>query len=533
MRRSVDRIASCERQRRSDTVAPMTADAELDWRRDVAAAVFGASNATSWAQCVAGLTGLNANARNELLARHSSVIAGVRETDDALPHDARRARGAYFTPPELADRLAEISVSPDETGLIVDLSCGDGALLAAVRRRAPHAQLLGVELELEFCAAAAQRLPGATIVWGDGLAHRGLQAAAVVGNPPYVGEKGNRAMFDAVHAAHEDLRQWFAPRIDLHYLFIHRALDILRAGGRIAYLTSEYWLTATGARKLRADLTARTTDHAFERFGTRKFASAPGHHSLLFAATRADQPAVLSSPSPQRANGATWHPFATVARLQNGTPMGELGRDRQGFVSGADRADDAPVFLWRTDELPDDDRRSWFRPVLRANRCVANATITATPGDDWVLWLDGTETPPPEVLALIAPYRAQLEARREVVSGTMPWWRIWWPRRTADYARPKLVVPRRSTRAALCLDLSGAIVSSDCTFILAPDDLGAEHEVEWLTQLMHAANRDDAIAQLRAFGKTKGEVMEFYSAPLREWMLPLRRDGVRLVALSD
>ena len=112
----------------------------------------------------------------------------------------------------------------------------------------------------------------------------------------------------------------------------------------------------------------------------------------------------------------------------------------------------------------------------------------------------------------------------------MPWRRIWWPRRAEDYSKPKLVVPRRSTEAAMCLDLSGSYVSSDCTFLLAPD--GVE-PIPWLLRIMLAANSDRAIEELRRFGKTKGDIMEFYAAPLQSWMLEVERVGDELRLLDE
>lgn len=456
--------------------------------------------------------------------------------DELVPSGPRRRAGAYFTPPGIADQLARCAVDADETGRVADLSCGDGVLLAAVLRWAPGVDVVGVERELVFALAAAVRLVGtrARVIWGDGLAASPwlTECAAVLGNPPYVGEKGNRVAFDALRAEHLHLAAWFGPRIDLHYLFVHRGLDILRSGGRLAYLTSEYWLTATGAGLLRQDLGERTSETTFERLGAGAFVSAPGHHSLIFVARRAATTGVGSA--------ATLHPFAAVERLATGTPLGELCGDRQGFVSGADRVTsktaerygyprDHPIFLWRAAELPETDR-DLFRPLLRGGDCVANQVVTEAPGHDFVLWCDGSEVGAVQrrIEARLDAFRALLEQRREAVAGTMSWTRIWWPRVTAEYARPKLVVPRRAKAPSFCLDLSGSFVSSDCTYLLAPDDV--KDAAGYLMRVMIAANSARAAEQLRAFGKVKGEVMEFYATPLREWRLPLRRtaDGVEL-----
>ena len=475
---------------------------------------------------------IDIRAREEFVARFADVKPHPGGAlDDFVPSDERRESGAYFTPRPLAERLAELAVAPDATGRVVDLSCGSGALLYAAAVRAHGVEVVGVERDLVFAVAAATRLADhrARIIWGDGLAQREelRESIAVVGNPPYVGEKGNRELFASVRAAHPDLARCFGPRIDLHYLFIHRGLDLLADGGRLVYLTSEYWLTATGAGELRRDLCSRTEDRQFFRLGAGAFASAPGQHSLIFAGTARAQLAIASS--------ASWHPFTELTRADDGVALGDVCHDRQGFVSGADRVTnrtsrthglvpDRPIFVWRAAEVPAADA-DLFRPLVRRSDCVANHVFVEPPGRDYVLWCDGTE---PDVSrtrieAYLEPYRVFLKTRREVKRGVMRWSRIWWPRVTDEYQRPKLVVPRRATAPAFCLDLSGSHVSSDCTFLLAPDDV--EDEIAWLVCVMVAANSDEAEAQLRAFGKTKGEIIEFYSDPLRRWNLPLRRDG--------
>lgn len=470
----------------------------------------------------------------DALASRFSDLSG---SEAEVPRDYRRAHGVFFTPPQIADRIASRAVEPTDDELVVDLSCGDAELLRAIVDRAPGTRVVGVERELVFAVAAAERLVrsrgrerGDRIIWGDGLQHRDAlrDAIAVVGNPPYVGEKGNGDLFTAVRRTHPDLEQYFAPRIDLHYLFVHRGLDLLRPAGRLVYLTSEYWLTATGAANLREDLSARGVVTSLERLGSGAFDDAPGHHSLLLTAIRKP---TKSKPVRGVRGRAPWHPFAEIER-SDGVALGEICQDRQGFVSGADRVTariakkldgavevGAPIFLYESAEVPEGDR-DLFRPVLRRSECMANHVYLQPPGNEFVLWSDGTESTEDaqRVEVLLEPFRPLLADRREARLGTMPWRRVWWPRRTAEYLRPKLVVPRRATEPSLSLDMSGSFVSSDCTFLLAPDHV--DDEVRWLLTVMLIANSEVAAEQLRAFGKTKGAIMEFYSEPLRAWRLP-------------
>lgn len=511
------------------------------WRRALASRVVlreGVPNAAALAEKLGEVVDPRAMA-NFAAAEPSATQATSPDIEPAIPDAVRRRHGVYFTPAALARQMAE-SIDEEARGRVVDLSCGDGALLEAAIAARPGLCVVGVERDPILAVAAAARVVRARgeaakdrIVWGDGLAARpGLEEVSVVlGNPPYVGEKGNRELFAATRAAHPHLRRFFGPRIDLHYLFLHRALDLLRPDGQLIYLTSEYWLAATGAQTLRDDLLERSVVESFERLGQGVFDSAPGHHSLVFRARR--RPTDLRSTFDDLVLGGPWAPFATAPRAE-GTPLEELLDDHQGFVSGADRATKsvrkklstevtpgAPVFLWRSEEVPSEER-DLFRPLIRRSDCRANRVFTEPVGDELVLWADGTEDSETvqRLEVLLEPYREALEARREARNGTMPWYRIWWPRDPDDYARPKLVVPRRATQGAFCLDLSGSFVSSDCTYLNAGEDLDA---VPSLLAAMLVLNDRSSIEHLRQYGKTKGEIIEFYSDPLRRLPLAVER----------
>lgn len=517
----------------------------------------------------------------------------------------RAARGIFPTPKPLAAAMAELVGADGADGVggptrVVDPAAGDGRLLAEVARRQPDAAVLAVEREPALALAAAVsiaavrleqgRRPGEAtgdrVIRGDGLERApdwlaeeafGLPTAVVM-NPPYVGEKGNRVLFRRIAETHPDLEERMGPRGDLAYLFLHRALDWLAPGGRLVALTSSYWLTATGAAGLREALAARTRPKLLLRApDLRLFDDAPGHHSLLsvfervadgdggvgepLAVTLNDEPedwatlvGALSDrpgldvvhPAPAAFSGPRWTPFAGAdlqdwaRRLrEEGTPLGELLEDRQGFVSGADRLSTRryntleeppedlevgdPLFLWETDELPERlkaVRGTVLRPVLRGSELEAGRVIVEAPADCWVLYLDDVlREDQLELVEHLEPVRAALERRREVRRGSMPWYRLHWPRSRAQQTGPKLVVPRRAREPCFALDLSGSAVSSDCTYLVAPE--GVERPVAYLKTMMAALNRPAVGAYLRHFGKTKGEMIEFYSDPLRALPLPL------------
>lgn len=103
----------------------------------------------------------------------------------------------------------------------------------------------------------------------------------VVGNPPYRRELSARSDFARI--ADSSLgRRWRQARMDLWYYFLHRSLDVLKAGGRLAFIVNSYWTASTGAEKLIARLGQETTLEEIVLLGERPvFPDVVGRH-LIF-----------------------------------------------------------------------------------------------------------------------------------------------------------------------------------------------------------------------------------------------------------
>lgn len=121
-----------------------------------------------------------------------------------LPH-ARKVRGAFFTPPAIADYLAAWAVGDNADARILDPSCGDGAFLLAAARRLRDVgcerldeHVFGVDVHRPSLAQAIRCLRDehldAHLVGDDFFSlstpsQLGCQLPemdAVIGNPPYV-----------------------------------------------------------------------------------------------------------------------------------------------------------------------------------------------------------------------------------------------------------------------------------------------------------------------------------------------------------
>ena len=103
----------------------------------------------------------------------------------------------------------------------------------------------------------------------------------VIVNPPYVGEKGNKEIFRAISKS-EFGRRFYNAKMDIFYFFFHKAIDMGRINSSVNFITTNYFITATGAKKLRSDFKNRTTIQKLINFNELKiFDSAKGQHNMI------------------------------------------------------------------------------------------------------------------------------------------------------------------------------------------------------------------------------------------------------------
>lgn len=371
--------------------------------------------------------------------------------ESCLAPQDRKRRGEFYTPRPLVqfvlDRVGCTVESLAQAPVVLDLCCGTGGFLVEVARRLKRAF---PERPAEVAAAIAERLRGCErspsaaalaranlllqlppgrasepcILCDNALrlhpTERSLfdmlddpdpprelrrlrddgQADFVVGNPPYVGEKGHQRLFRETLAEFPYWRQHYRGKMDYAYFFLMLGLLKLRPGGRLGYVMASYWLTADGASRLRQFVLDHAKIVELIDFGElRLFPDAPGHHTLVVVLERCDDRTARDAHRPQlievrshdatqrdgttdlasrlahvaRAEGAgddsvsifaspltqgelsdgAWNLFherSTEERLQRiaaaGEPLRAVCRDCQGVVSGADRVTPSHLRDW-------------------------------------------------------------------------------------------------------------------------------------------------------------------------------------------
>jgi len=107
----------------------------------------------------------------------------------------------------------------------------------------------------------------------------------VITNPPYVGEDSHKDMFRPI--AKGNLNQFYLGKMDIFYFFFHLSLNIGRFFSQIAFITTNYYPTAFGAEKLRANFKNRAIIRNLINFFELKiFESAKGQHNMITLLTK-------------------------------------------------------------------------------------------------------------------------------------------------------------------------------------------------------------------------------------------------------
>ena len=270
-----------------------------------------------------------------------SVLGSLLERSLA---DAPRS-GTVYTPAFLVRRMVRAAVSlwldsrlphygsGEEAALlknirVLDLSTGAGAfamgmLQELVRRRkrlepeCPEADLIcsilekniyGVDISPEALDVARFRFQCALLaaggegvfrdhllcgdsldltaggVWRQGLAAvmEGGGFDLVIGNPPFVGEKGNRELFARLKSS--PLASFCSSRMDYWYVFACVGLDALKRGGVMHLVVPNKWMSNAGAASLRRKLLEDCGLLRLSDFGAcRVFESARVHTMTVLA----------------------------------------------------------------------------------------------------------------------------------------------------------------------------------------------------------------------------------------------------------
>lgn len=208
----------------------------------------------------------------------------------------RKERGAFFTPPELANAMSRWAIR-DKNDRVLEPSFGEGSFLTAAGSRLTElgasldgtSQLCGFELHQKSLDAAATKLAdaglSASLACADFMEQKPTRLFdVVIGNPPYVRfqslESGRRAFYRSLAKTEgidlSGLASLWAP-------FVLHAVHFLKKGGRAAFVLPAELLTVNYAAPIRSFLLQSFASITIETFNGRVFPEVQEEVVLLFA----------------------------------------------------------------------------------------------------------------------------------------------------------------------------------------------------------------------------------------------------------
>lgn len=395
----------------------------------------------------------------------------------------------------------------------------------------------------------------------------------VIGNPPYVGEKGHKNLFENVKKA--NLSNYYLGKMDFFYFFFHLGLDLCRSKGCVVLITTNYYPTATGAVKLRKDFKTRATIIKLVNFNEMKvFETAMGQHNMItmLMKDRDDDKDALTCITERTGSVSStdllhiinWKDshskYYKVAQkdlydgdsyqirltgLKNdidkelnsilnkirskGTILGELCNINTGIQTGADKVtlrhcqkfhiSQKPgkgIFVLSDQEVealnPSFSDLKLLKPWFK-NSDISRWTTNNASGLN-VIYFDRTTPPNKSLVNYLSQFRLILESRREVINQVIDWWQLQWPRINEIFTGEKIVAPQRSHVNTFGYNETDWYASADVYFIT---EKNRSIDLKYVLALL---NSKIYYVWLYHRGKRKGEMLELYQTPLSEIPIP-------------
>jgi len=381
----------------------------------------------------------------------------------------------------------------------------------------------------------------------------------VIANPPYVGEKGHKSVFETLRKT--SLGQRFSRgKMDLFYYFFHLGIDALKEKGLLVFITTNYYPTADGALKLRKDFYNRTNIVELINFNEYKiFESALGQHNMitLIQKTEPDEMHITNQTFVTKHGGPNESELSNIlnrlsengiytrssrsdlfdgdnayirftmgknetasilTKIANiGSPLKEYATTNEGLHTGLDSISDKDlkktdnkkiikgegVYVLTKGQFSFKHLCPWFKGS-DIRHYVANTNNKLE-----VLYYENGILPEDNELEHLVRYKNILENRVAIKRANRPWYQLSWPRKRSMFIGPKIVNPYRSHNNYFALVDIPWFASADVFFTETKDSSLITNKV--LTAIL---NSKVVLFWLKNRGKRKGDILELKSVPI-------------------
>ncbi|PAB58952.1 Eco57I restriction-modification methylase domain-containing protein [Anaeromicrobium sediminis] len=409
----------------------------------------------------------------------------------------------------------------------------------------------------------------------------------VIGNPPYLGEKGNKDIFRKIRETSFG-NEFYESKMDYFYYFIYKGIHILNKDGILSFITTNYFSTADGAMKLRSFLKENVSFfHILNLNDCEIFKNARGQHNLIYFVKRGSSKENIKLTCVRDKNidivkffngkeknkhieefllkdqeklyGENNH-ILIQGHVAKDTILNKLEKNKdcnlgekfninQGIVTGLDKVTNGAlknkftqeeiinkgiklgqgVFVLEEEEI----KKCGLENNIYKKEFYKNSHISryVTQGESrkYIFYVRGNlgedRKDDKAVKKHLYRFKMALEKRREVINGTKPWYSIQWPRKEEIFLNNKILVPQRAKRNTFAFEELPWYASADVYYITRKCS-----SVNWKF-ILGQLNSKLIYYWLYYLGKRKGEYLELYSTPLKN--IPIKISWEKDEEISD
>ncbi|MBN1802642.1 MAG: Eco57I restriction-modification methylase domain-containing protein, partial [Candidatus Lokiarchaeota archaeon] len=175
-----------------------------------------------------------------------------KKTNDSI----KSSIGQIFTPHYVANFIVENALRHAKEPLLKALepSVGEGVFIDALKEHGVN-DIVAFEIDSNIKEYLITIYPDVKFLFENFLGIKSEEKYdLIVGNPPYLGQNYNSALFQDYRNKYPLCEKYFVGNMDLFYYFIHQSIRLTKPGGIISFITTNYWITkskSTGIKFLK------------------------------------------------------------------------------------------------------------------------------------------------------------------------------------------------------------------------------------------------------------------------------------------
>lgn len=363
-----------------------------------------------------------------------------------------------------------------------------------------------------------------------------------IGNPPYIGQKTIEKEYATV--IKRMYKELYKDKGDLSYCFFGAALNKLKRGGKLGFITSRYFLEAQSGEVLRRTLKEFcSVDKIVDFYGIRPFKNV-GIDPVIIFLTLGEYKDEIKVIKPQvhkekeffnslfKDIGNAVNEFNINKNLLNDkgwmlrdekergiinkiekkcfTNLGNICNSYQGIISGCDKAFVVDEETINEEKLETNIIRPWIKSSFIHKGRVSRGNIHLIYSD---FILEKSEFP--NSIKHIGIFKEKLQERRECKNGVRQWYQLQWGRTYEIFEGEKIVFPFKANKNRFALDI-GSYFSADVYCLILKEAVPFSYDY-----LLKILNSKVYEYYFKTFAKKLGEdLYEYYPNNLMKLCIP-------------